>query len=97
MAEAICRAAGTGPGRAAALLAETARTGEERVTDPVADLGLGRPHFPEPSVVGADAGGGWSDAAAAAAVCEAGMLARDLDHNRRAMDQLDYEPASSAA
>ncbi|MGW3926354.1 PHP domain-containing protein, partial [Streptomyces sp. NPDC005093] len=53
-AEQICRAAGAGPGRATALLAETARTGEQCVIDPVADLGLGRAHFPEPTVVGAD-------------------------------------------
>ncbi|MFD8692713.1 DNA polymerase III subunit alpha [Streptomyces sp. NPDC059651] len=89
-AEEICRAAGAGPVRAAELLAETARTGEQCVIDPVADLGLGRPHFPEPSVVGADPGEGGAMRLLRQR-CEAGMLARGLDHERRAMEQLDYE------
>ncbi|WP_330315081.1 DNA polymerase III subunit alpha [Streptomyces sp. NBC_00523] len=89
-AEAICRAAGAGQGRAAALLAETARTGEQCVIDPVTGLGLGRPHFPEPSVVGADPG---EDGAMRLLKqrCEAGMIARGLDRDPEAMGQLDYE------
>lgn len=89
-AEEICRAAGAGPRRAAALLAETVRTGEQCVIDPVADLGLGRPHFPEPTVVGAEAGGGGAMRLLRQR-CEAGMLARGLDHDQQAMEQLDYE------
>ncbi|MEV6796322.1 DNA polymerase III subunit alpha [Streptomyces sp. NPDC051320] len=89
-AEQICRAAGAGPTRAAELLAETARTGEQCVIDPVADLGLGRPHFPEPAVVGADAGKG-GPMRLLKQRCEAGMVARGLDLDQRAMDQLDYE------
>ncbi|WLQ53810.1 DNA polymerase III subunit alpha (plasmid) [Streptomyces poriferorum] len=89
-AEQICRAAGAGPGRAAALLAETARTGEQCVIDPVADLGLGRPHFPEPSVVGADPGEGGAMRLLRQR-CEAGMLARGLDRDQQAMEQLGYE------
>ncbi|MFD8731677.1 hypothetical protein [Streptomyces sp. NPDC059611] len=54
------------------------------------DLGLGVPHFPEPSVVGADA-----DAGGAVRLlrqrCESGMAARGLDRDRRSMGQLDYE------
>ncbi|MER7810300.1 DNA polymerase III subunit alpha [Streptomyces sp900116325] len=89
-AEQICRAAGAGPGRGAALLAETARTGEQCVIDPVADLGLGRPHFPEPTVAGADPSAGGAMRLLRQR-CEAGMVARGLDLDRRAMDQLDYE------
>ncbi|MGW0669822.1 DNA polymerase III subunit alpha [Streptomyces sp. NPDC002746] len=89
-AEEICRAAGTRQGRAAALLAETARTGEECVVDPVADLGLGRPHFPEPSVVGAGTRPG-DGMRLLRQRSEAGMTARGLDRDVRAMDQLGYE------
>ncbi|MET8516027.1 DNA polymerase III subunit alpha [Streptomyces sp. NPDC005077] len=89
-AEQICRAAGAGPGRAAALLAETARTGEQCVIDPVADLGLGRAHFPEPTVVGADPSEGGAMRLLRQR-CEAGMVARGLDLDQRAMDQLGYE------
>ncbi|WP_392748916.1 DNA polymerase III subunit alpha [Streptomyces sp. LN590] len=88
--ERICQAAGAGPGRAAALLAETARTGEQCVIDPVADLGLGQAHFPEPTVVGADPSEGGAMRLLRQR-CEAGMVARGLDLDQRAMDQLDYE------
>ncbi|WP_282688182.1 MULTISPECIES: hypothetical protein [unclassified Streptomyces] len=58
--------------------------------DPVRDLGLGVPHFPEPSVVGAEAG---ADGAMRLLRqrCESGVAARGLDRDRRSMDQLDYE------
>ncbi|MFK0202121.1 DNA polymerase III subunit alpha [Streptomyces lavendulae] len=89
-AERIAQASGTGPGRAAALLEETVRAGEECVLDPVADLGLGRAHFPEPEVVGAEPG---PDGAMRLLRqrCEAGMFARGLDRDRRAVEQLEYE------
>ncbi|MGW6875914.1 DNA polymerase III subunit alpha [Streptomyces xanthophaeus] len=89
-ADRIAEAAGAGPARAAALLAETVRAGEECVLDPVADLGLGRPHFPEPEVVGAEPGPGGAMALLRQR-CEAGMFARGLDRDRRAVEQLEYE------
>ncbi|WP_371797167.1 DNA polymerase III subunit alpha [Streptomyces sp. NBC_01718] len=89
-AERICRAAGAGPGRAAKLLAETTRTAGQCVIDPVADLGLGTPHFPEPTVVGAEPGAGGAMRLLRQR-CEAGMIARGLDRDRRAVEQLDYE------
>ncbi|MGW6570456.1 DNA polymerase III subunit alpha [Streptomyces sp. NPDC054975] len=90
VAERVCAAAGAERGRAAALLAETVRTAEECVVDPVADLGLGTPHFPEPTVVGADPGAGGAMRLLRQR-CEAGMVARGLDLDQTAMDQLDYE------
>ncbi len=89
-AERIAEASGAGPGRAAALLAETVRAGEECVLDPVADLGLGQPHFPEPTVVGAEPGPGGAMRLLRQR-CEAGMFARGLDCDRRAVEQLEYE------
>lgn len=89
-AELICQAAGAGPDRAAELLAETVRTAEECEMDPVADLGLGRPHFPEPTVVGAEPGLGGAMRLLTQR-CEAGMAARGLDRDRQAVEQLDYE------
>ncbi|WP_330481365.1 DNA polymerase III subunit alpha [Streptomyces sp. NBC_00724] len=89
-AERICETAGAGPGRAAALLAETARTAEQCAIDPVADLGMGRPHFPEPTVVGAEPVPGGAMRLLRQR-CEAGMVARGLDRDRRALEQLDYE------
>lgn len=89
-AERIADASDAGPGRAAALLAETVRAGEECVLDAVADLGLGRPHFPEPEVVGAEPGPGGAMRLLRQR-CEAGMFARGLDRDRRAVGQLEYE------
>ncbi|MFI5987777.1 DNA polymerase III subunit alpha [Streptomyces sp. NPDC051555] len=89
-AQRIAEASGGGPGRAAALLAETALTGEACVIDPVVDLGLGRPHFPEPQVVGAGPAAG--DAMRLLRQrCEAGMSARGLDRDEQALAQLEYE------
>ncbi|MFF0386912.1 DNA polymerase III subunit alpha [Streptomyces sp. NPDC004286] len=86
----IAAAAGHGPERAAALLAETEATADLCRVDPVADLGLGRAHFPEPHVVGA---GPDRDGAMRLLRqrCEAGMVARGLDRDPVAVDQLDYE------
>ncbi|MEV4868620.1 DNA polymerase III subunit alpha [Streptomyces syringium] len=89
-AERIAEAAGAGPRRAAQLLAETARSGEQCVLDPVADLGLGRPHFPEPEAVGAEAGPGGAMRLLRQR-CETGMVARGLERDRRAVEQLEYE------
>ncbi|MGQ4413581.1 PHP domain-containing protein, partial [[Kitasatospora] papulosa] len=74
-AELMSQSAGAGPGRAAALLAETARTAEECEIDPVIDLGLGRSHFPEPTVVGAEPTLGGAMRLLTQR-CEAGMAAR---------------------
>ncbi|MFE2342918.1 DNA polymerase III subunit alpha, partial [Streptomyces sp. NPDC059431] len=95
-AERIAEAAGAGRGRAAELLAETVRTAEQCVIDPVAGLGIARPgklgrrSFPEPEVVGADPGPGGA-AAFLRRRCEEGMFARGLDRDRRAVEQLEYE------
>ncbi|MGW6688358.1 DNA polymerase III subunit alpha [Streptomyces sp. NPDC054961] len=95
-AERIAEAAGAGPHRAAALLAETVRTAEQCVLDPEADLGiagpgrLGRSSFPEPEVVGAAHGaGGAMDLLRRR--CEEGMFARGLDQDREAVERLEYE------
>ncbi|MEU5417880.1 DNA polymerase III subunit alpha [Streptomyces sp. NPDC020667] len=90
-AERIAQAAGAaGPGRAAALLEETARTGEQCVLDPVSGLGLGRPHFPEPAVVGADHSPGGAMRLLRQR-CEAGMTVRGLDRDTTAMQRLEEE------
>ncbi|MEV6250625.1 DNA polymerase III subunit alpha [Streptomyces sp. NPDC051742] len=90
IAERIAGDSGAGPSRAAALLAETVRTAEACVVDPVADLGLGTPHFPEPTVVGAEPGKGGAMRLLRQR-CEAGMTARGLDGDRRSVEQLEYE------
>ncbi|MFF4531581.1 DNA polymerase III subunit alpha [Streptomyces sp. NPDC001407] len=89
-AERITEAAGAGPRRAAQLLAQTALSAEQCVLDPVTDLGLGRPHFPEPEVVGAQAGPGGAMRLLRQR-CETGMIARGLERDRRAVEQLEYE------
>ncbi|GAA2258000.1 DNA polymerase III subunit alpha [Streptomyces amakusaensis] len=89
-AERIAEAAGAGPGRAGALLAETARTGQLCTVDPVAVLGLGTPHFPEPAVVGAESGRGGAMTMLRQR-CAAGMAARSLDGDRQAAERLEYE------
>ncbi|MFI0020036.1 DNA polymerase III subunit alpha [Streptomyces griseus] len=86
----IAEAAGAGPERAAALLAETAATADSCRVDPVADLGMGRAHFPEPEAVGAGREPG--DAMRLLRQrCEAGMTARGLERDERAVAQLEYE------
>ncbi|MEV1049316.1 DNA polymerase III subunit alpha [Streptomyces sp. NPDC049916] len=89
-AERIAAAAGHGRERAAALLAEAEAVADSCVVDPVADLGLGVPHFPEPHVVGAD-----RDAGGAMRLLrqrgEAGMQVRGLDTDAAAVRQLEHE------
>ncbi len=89
VAERIAQAVGGDPARAVRLLAETEATGQSCILTP-ADLGLGRPHFPEPSVVGAGPEPG-SGMRLLRQRCEAGMIARGLDRDERAVRQLDYE------
>ena len=86
----IAEAVGADRARAAALLAETEATGQSCTVDPVRDLGLGRPHFPEPAVVGAGDEPG-SAMRLLRQRCEAGMIARGLDTDDRSVRQLDYE------
>uniref|UniRef100_UPI00140BD849 DNA polymerase III subunit alpha n=1 Tax=Streptomyces sp. YIM 98790 TaxID=2689077 RepID=UPI00140BD849 len=78
MAEAageIARAAGGGEREAARLLAATAQTARACLIDPQQDLGMGRPHFPEPEVVGTDAA---SLNRALRERCEAGLARRGV-------------------
>ncbi|MGW3653775.1 DNA polymerase III subunit alpha, partial [Streptomyces sp. NPDC000878] len=88
-ADRIAQAAGADRGRAAGLLGETEATAQSCILTP-ADLGLGRPHFPEPSVVGAGPEPG-SAMRLLRQRCEAGMTARGLDTDESAVRQLDYE------
>ncbi|NEA56449.1 DNA polymerase III subunit alpha [Streptomyces sp. SID13666] len=91
-ADRIAEAAGAGPERAQQLMAETAGTAVRCRVDPVADLGLGTPHFPEPGVVGA--GTGPAEAAALLRErCEAGMVRRGLDRDPAAVQRLQEELA----
>ncbi|MDQ1052015.1 DNA polymerase III subunit alpha [Streptomyces sp. V4I2] len=89
VAERIAQAVGDDPARAARLLAETESTGQSCTLTP-ADLGLGTPHFPEPSVVGATGERG-SAMRLLRQRCEAGMVARGLERDVRAVRQMDYE------
>ncbi|MFJ2745850.1 DNA polymerase III subunit alpha [Streptomyces sp. NPDC087440] len=86
----ICEAAGEGPERATRLLAQTAETAQSCLLDPVADLGLGHPHFPEPEVVGAGPG---PNAAAALlrTRAEAGLIRRGLHHAPAAVERMEEE------
>ncbi|MEV6840008.1 DNA polymerase III subunit alpha [Streptomyces sp. NPDC051133] len=88
-ADRIAQAVGNGPARAVRLLAETEATGQSCTLTP-ADLGLGRPHFPEPSVVGAGPEHG-SAMRLLRQRCETGMVARGLDTDEHAVRQLRYE------
>ncbi|MFD7620201.1 DNA polymerase III subunit alpha [Streptomyces sp. NPDC059802] len=88
-ADRIALAAGADPRRGRRLLADTAATAQRCALDPRADLGLGRPHLPEPEAVGA------ADAADAARLlrerCEAGMIRRSLDRSPEVRARLDHE------
>ncbi|MFF1809380.1 DNA polymerase III subunit alpha [Streptomyces sp. NPDC058251] len=88
-ADRTARAVGDDPVRAVRLLADTEATGQSCTLTP-ADLGLGRPHFPEPSVVGAGPERG-SAMRLLRQRCETGMVARGLDTDERAVRQLRYE------
>ncbi|MGW7003665.1 DNA polymerase III subunit alpha [Streptomyces sp. NPDC054933] len=90
IAERVATAAGAASGRGRRLVEETVRVAEGCRVDPVRDLGMGRPHFPEPQVVGAgsEAGDGMR---LLQQRCEAGMVARGLDTNPHAVEQLEYE------
>ncbi len=90
VARMIAECAGGDIRRTRRLMADTTATAAECTVDPVADLGLGTRHFPEPALFGAEAQG---DGAAQLLrrQCEAGMARRGLDRDRVALDRLDEE------
>ncbi|HET6359305.1 DNA polymerase III subunit alpha [Streptomyces sp.] len=88
----IAAAVGMGEQRALQLLADTEETAARCVVDPVADLGLGTPHFPEPEVVGASGGAGEASRLLRER-CEAGMVRRGLDRDTAALQRLEEELA----
>ncbi|MFJ4789401.1 DNA polymerase III subunit alpha [Streptomyces sp. NPDC088794] len=105
VARMIAECAGADVRRARRLMADTADTAEACVVDP-ADLGLGRRHFPEPSLfgagVGAGTGVGVGPRAGAAPVaggaagllrlrCEEGLARRGLDRDPAARARLEEE------
>ena len=89
-AQRIVHAAGADPRRANRLLAETAATALSCTLDPVGDLKLGVPHFPEPEVVGAGGGPGEADRLLRER-CEAGLIRRGLDRDPAARTRLEEE------
>ncbi|MFE2016491.1 DNA polymerase III subunit alpha [Streptomyces sp. NPDC059499] len=90
IARMIAECAGADPRRAGRLLADTAATAASCAVDPVADLGLGTPHFPEPEVLGAGTRAGGASQLLRTQ-CETGMARRGLDRDRAALDRLDEE------
>ncbi|XIE81643.1 DNA polymerase III subunit alpha [Streptomyces sp. SBR177] len=86
----VAAAASADASRAGRLIADTIAVADACTVDPVGDLGLGVPHFPEPEVVGAEPEPGGAMRLLRQR-CEAGMVARGLDLDERAMEQLDYE------
>jgi error-prone DNA polymerase len=90
VAREIAACAGMDPRRASRLIADTTATADACRVDPKADLGLGVPHFPEPSVVGAGTDPGGAGRLLRQR-CEAGMADRGLDRDRAAVDRLEEE------
>lgn len=86
LAQRTAEAAGQGEEGAARLLAATESTAEQCR----AELELGRPHFPEPGLVGADRR---TAARVLRSRCAAGALRRGLDRDRKIWDRLDDELA----
>ncbi|MCL7379320.1 DNA polymerase III subunit alpha [Streptomyces sp. 35G-GA-8] len=105
IARMIAECAGADDRRARRLMADTAATAAMCAVDPAADLGLGTPHFPEPSLFGVGPGAGGPGAGGAGAGgagaggagqllrrrCEAGMTRRGLDRDRAALARLEEE------
>ncbi|MFD8548264.1 DNA polymerase III subunit alpha [Streptomyces sp. NPDC059649] len=87
-AERIAEAAGFRRGLAHQLLAMTERTAGECLVDPQDDIGLGRIHFPEPRLVGAERR---TAARVLRSRCAAGMVLRGHDRDRTRWARLDDE------
>ncbi|MEW2397631.1 DNA polymerase III subunit alpha [Streptomyces sp. NPDC046862] len=90
VARMIAECAGGGIRRARRLTADTAATAAACTVDPLADLGLGARHFPEPSLFGAEPRAGGA-AQLLRRQCEAGLARRGLDRDQVALDRLDEE------
>ncbi|MFI5553076.1 DNA polymerase III subunit alpha [Streptomyces sp. NPDC051738] len=90
VARMVAECAGGDVRRARRLMADTAVTADACTVDPRADLGLGTPHLPEPSLFGAEPGAGGA-ARLLRLRCEEGLVRRGLDRDRAALDRLDEE------
>ncbi|MFD4526406.1 DNA polymerase III subunit alpha [Streptomyces sp. NPDC058470] len=90
VARMIVECAGGDIPRARRLMADTAATAAACTLDPRADLGLGTPHLPEPSLFGVGPGAG-DTARLLRRRCEDGLARRGLDRDRAALDRLDEE------
>ncbi|MBL1094553.1 MULTISPECIES: DNA polymerase III subunit alpha [Streptomyces] len=87
-AERIAEAAGFRRGPARQLLAMTEQTAGECLVDPQDDIGLGRIHFPEPHLVGAERR---TAARVLRSRCAAGMVLRGHDRDRVRWARLEDE------
>ncbi|MEU5307224.1 DNA polymerase III subunit alpha [Streptomyces sp. NPDC021562] len=92
VARMIAECAGGDIRRTRRLMADTAATAAACTVDPAADLGLGARHFPEPALFGADPRAGGA-AQLLRRQCEEGLVRRDLDRDRTALDRLEQELA----
>ncbi|MEU6356049.1 DNA polymerase III subunit alpha [Streptomyces sp. NPDC047072] len=91
VARTVAEGAGADVRRARRLMADTASTAEACVVDPM-DLGLGRRHFPEPSLFGAGPKTGGA-AGLLRLRSEEGLARRGLNRDRAARDRLEEELA----
>ncbi|MDX3454812.1 DNA polymerase III subunit alpha [Streptomyces sp. ME02-8801-2C] len=93
VARMVAQCAGADVPRARRLMADTVDTAAACLVDPVADLGLGARHFPEPSLFGAEPRAARGDGAAQLLrrQCEEGLVRRGLDRDRAALDRLEAE------
>ncbi|MCB5912387.1 DNA polymerase III subunit alpha, partial [Streptomyces pinistramenti] len=87
-AERIAEAAGFRRGLAHRLLAMTEETAGACLVDPQGDIGLGRVHFPEPRLVGAEHR---TAARVLRSRCAAGMVRRGYDRDRARWERLHDE------
>ncbi|MFJ2904171.1 DNA polymerase III subunit alpha [Streptomyces sp. NPDC087212] len=90
VARTIAESAGNDVRRARRLLADTVETAAECAVDPVADLGLGTPHLPEPALFGAGRAPGGA-ARVLRRWSEDGLARRGLDRDPAARARLDEE------